>query len=216
VNTITKRGNGGVGLDIFQLPADIKAVPILVPKVEVYYPSLINLINGRAQQLINQEVIKMVQKLIKKQNFEPRRTEMNGSFEVKTNQRGIVSISLNNYAYTEHYAHGMTYIYSLTANINNGKIYQLKDLFKPDSDYIAVLSNIIKEELKRRDVPLLDGFENIKPDQDFYIADKCVVIYFQVYEITPYYVGLPMFPISVYTLENIVKEDGPLGRMIPY
>ncbi|WP_368073024.1 RsiV family protein [Virgibacillus salinus] len=53
----------------------------------------------------------------------------------------------------------------------------------------------------------------MQPDQDFYIADKALVIYFQLYEITPYVFGFPMFPISVYAIKDIINEDGPLGRM---
>ena len=49
--------------------------------------------------------------------------------------------------------------------------------------------------------------------QHFYIADKTLVIYFQLYEITPYVVGLPMFPISVFDLADIIDESGPLGRL---
>lgn len=203
-------------VDFYQLPADIQTMQIRRPQVQIYYPSLVNLQNPRAQQLINQDIVQTVQSLIKEQNYEPGKTEMNGMYEIKNNQRGIFSTSLSNYAYTQHYAHGMTYIKSVTANIDTGEIYQLADLFKPGSDYVQKISNIIQADLKVRDLPLLDGFNKIKPNQDFYIADKCLVIYFQLYEITPYYVGLPMFPISVYELGDIIKEDGPLGKMMPY
>ncbi|WP_342669952.1 hypothetical protein [Pseudobacillus wudalianchiensis] len=38
-------------------------------------------------------------------------------------------------------------------------------------------------------------------------------MYFQLYEITPYVFGFPMFLISVYNLQDIIDENGLLGRM---
>src|SRR5699024_11901197 len=101
-----------------------------------------------------------------------------------------------------------------SADLTSGKIYHLKDLFKQGSDYVNVLSNHVKQQIKARDIPILNDFDKISKNQDFYIADKCLVLYFQLYEITPYYIGFPMFPISVYSLEDIVRESGPLGRML--
>ena len=40
-----------------------------------------------------------------------------------------------------------------------------------------------------------------------------LVIYFQLYEITPYVEGLPMFPISVFELADIIRENSPLSRL---
>jgi hypothetical protein len=115
--------------------------------------------------------------------------------------------------YHYHAAHGMTVIKSLTFDLQKGKLVALKDLFKPGSGYVKRISELIKVQIKERNIPLLVDFTAIKPDQDFYIADKALVVYFQLYEITPYAYGFPMFPISVYDLQDIIDENGPLGRM---
>jgi len=107
----------------------------------------------------------------------------------------------------------MTYIKSLTFDLEKGKLCGLKDLFKPGSDYVKRLSLLIDAEIKQRQIFLLNGFTAIRPDQDFYIADKALVIYFQLYELTAYAYGFPMFPISVYDLADIIDEHGPLGRL---
>lgn len=93
------------------------------------------------------------------------------------------------------------------------KLCTLKDLFKPGSNYVRRLSALVDIQIQERDLPTLGDFRGISPDQDFYIADKTLVIYFQLYEITPYVVGLPMFPISVFDLADIIDESGPLGRL---
>ena len=181
----------------------------------VYYPVVTHMKNQQLQEMINQSIVKETQGLIDVQagNMPTNVVEMIGSFEIKNNQRDVLSLSLSNYAYHYHAAHGMTYIKSLTFDLKKGKQCELKDLFKPGSSYVEKLSDLISKQIVLRDVPILNSFSKIKPDQDFYIADKSLVIYYQLYEITPYAFGFPMFPISVYEIQDIINEDGPLGRM---
>ncbi|WP_082174493.1 DUF3298 and DUF4163 domain-containing protein [Bacillus sp. FJAT-27231] len=185
------------------------------PNKTVFYPQLFRMQNQEVERAINRAIRERNQQLINEQigNMPSSVEEMIGYYEIKNNQREVLSLSLINYAYHYHAAHGMTYIKSLTFDLRTGRLYQLKDLFKPRSDYVKRLSVLIDEQIKQRNIQLLDGFTAIRPDQDFYIADKTLVIYFQLYEITPYVVGFPMFPISVFDLEDIVDENGPLGRM---
>ena len=86
-------------------------------------------------------------------------------------------------------------------------------MFIPGSNYVEVISNHIQQQIQQRNIQLLDDFTTIQPQQDFYIADKTLVIYFQLYEITPYVEGLPMFPISVFDLMDIMGENSPLSRL---
>ena len=200
-----------------QLPVQVSTVPFKAPNVFIYYPVIQGLQNKTAQHKINDNILTNVQLLIKKQDYydHPRETEVTGYYELKNNQRRILSLTLTNFAYTQHAAHGMTYMKGLTFDVNSGKSYTLKDLFKPGSPYVQTISKIIDLQIKRRDITLLNGFPGIKPNQDFYIADKCLVVFFQLYEITAYVYGFPMFPISVYELQDIINEDGPLGKMLP-
>ncbi|UUZ81156.1 RsiV family protein [Paenibacillus sp. P26] len=139
--------------------------------------------------------------------------EMTGHYEIKTNERGILSLQLTNYAYSTPMAHGFTAVKSLTYDVNTGKLYALQDLFKPGSNYSAVLSGIVAAQIKQRGIPLLHGNPVIGPETDYYLADKALVIYFPLYAIAPYYYGFPMFPISVYDLMSIAAEQGPLDTL---
>lgn len=198
------------------LPVSIQTMILQQQGSIIYYPQVVGLQNANAQQSINQSIYQLVQSLIQwqyQQQGADSFTEMIGSFEIKTNERNVLSLSLTNYAIAYHYAHGLTLKKSLTFNVQTGMQYQLKDLFKPGSNYVEVLSKIIQNQINERDVQLLGEFSGISPDQDFYIADKALVIYFQLYEITPYYVGFPMFPISVFALQDIIDENGPLEKM---
>ncbi|MFD2368758.1 DUF3298 domain-containing protein [Brevibacillus sp. GCM10020057] len=200
-------------MELNRLPVTVLTRTITRPNTTIYYPQLSGLANRQAEQQINRSLLQTVQGLIHEQQRVQTEgnTQMQGSYEIKNNQRGIFSATMNNYAYTPHMAHGMTFLGSVSADVDTGKLFALRDLFKPGSDYITVLSDNIKRQIKQRNIPTLGDFTTIKPDQDFYLADKTLVIYFQLYEITPYYVGFPMFPISVYDLEPIINEAGPLS-----
>ncbi|WP_264740848.1 DUF3298 and DUF4163 domain-containing protein [Cytobacillus firmus] len=197
-------------------PAGIKTMTISTgPTKVVYYPRVTGMQNRQLQDLINSTIVKENQQLITQQTgaMDTTVVDLYGYYEIKNNQRDVLSLSLSNYVYHYHAAHGMTVIKSLTFDLQKGKQVSLKDLFKSGSDYVKRLSELISIQIKQRDIPLLADFKAIRPDQDFYIADKALIIYFQLYEITPYAYGFPMFPISVYDLQDIIDESGPLGRM---
>ena len=197
-----------------KFPVCISTMKLVMPRLEVYYPVVSGLHNLNVQRKINNNILSLAYQMIKDQGYyENPQTTMTGYYEIKTNERGILSLSLTNYAFSGG-AHGMTIMKSLTFNIETGKMYSLGDLFKSGSDYVNVLSEIIKKQIKERDIPTIEEFDQIRPNQDFYIADKAVVVYFQLYELAPYVYGFPQFPISVYEIQDIIKEDGPLGEMI--
>lgn len=197
-----------------QLPVDIRTMRIYRQNLTVYYPAVTGLANPAAQQRINRTIYDTTEQLIEDQGYyQNPQTDVLGYYEIKTNERDILSLTLENYAFAGG-AHGLTIIRSLTFNVNNGIKYSIGDLFRAGSDYVSVLSDIVAAQIKERDVPLLDGFNGISPDQYYYIADKCLVLYFQLYDITPYAYGFPYFPISVYQIQDIIDEQGPLGRML--
>jgi len=197
-----------------QLPVDIDTVHIAKPNLDIYYPKIIKMQNIPVQQNINDDIKKSVDEMIRKQGyFQNPNTTMWASYEVKTNERGILSINLVNDAYSGG-AHGLTVMQGLTFDINTGMKYELKDLFKPNSNYQIILSDIVKKQIKARNIFLLGSFIGIKPNQDFYLADKALVLYFQLYELTSYAFGFPSFPISVYEIEDIIDQQSPLGKMI--
>ncbi|WNC14644.1 DUF3298 domain-containing protein [Brevibacillus brevis] len=200
-------------MELNRLPVTVLTRTISRPNTTIHYPQLSGLANQQAQLQINRALLRTVQGLVTEQRRVQVQgnTQMQGSYEIKNNQRGIISATLSNYAYTPQMAHGMSFLGSVSADVDTGQLYSLRDLFKTGSDYIRVLSDSIKRQIKQRHIPTLQDFTTIKPDQDFYLADKTLVIYFQLYEITPYYVGFPMFPISVYDLEPIINEKGPLS-----
>lgn len=182
-----------------------------------YIPEIVGHWNPYVERDMNWYMYETIRKLADQQYIEQdaeQFSEMIGTFEIKTNERNVLSVAFSNYAYADGFAHGLTLMDSLTFDVVTGKRYTLAELFKPDVDYVATLTEIVNQQVKEREVPTFEDHVAVAKDQPFYIADKSLVLYYPLYAITPYYYGLPKFPISVYELESIVDEDGPLGRML--
>lgn len=77
--------------------------------------------------------------------------------------------------------------------MESGKLYQLKDLFFPNSPYVEKLSEMVNAQIERRSIQVFEKPVTIREDQDYYLANKCLVLFFQLYEITPYVYGFPYF-----------------------
>ncbi|WP_265443921.1 DUF3298 and DUF4163 domain-containing protein [Acetivibrio straminisolvens] len=172
-----------------------------------------NSINSRIINTVNELIYEQTGKLLD-QGYKAPQMTIQGWYEIKTNEKGVLSLSIGNYTIAYPAAHGLTIIKSLTFDIDTGKEYNLEELFKPGSDYVGILSKIIEKQIKEREIPILGEFKGIRRNQDYYIADKALVIYFQLYEITPYAFGFPMFPISVYEIQDIIREGSPLSAML--
>lgn len=202
-------------MNTIKKPVQVISKSLNKPRMDFFYPVIEGIKDSKVQQKINKAITDEVTKLIKESPYyQDPTTEITGGYELKTNERGVLSLSIIIYWIVEHAAHGMTVINSLTFDITTGEQYELKDLFKPGSNYVEVLSDIVAKQIEERDIYLLEPFKEIKPNQDYYIADKSLVLYFQLYELTAYAYGFPHFPISVYQIQDIVIEDGPLGRMV--
>ncbi|MHA6484053.1 DUF3298 and DUF4163 domain-containing protein [Paenibacillus sp. strain BS8-2] len=197
-----------------QNPLVVQSVKSTFPKAEITYPHVSGGSNPAADVLINETIVAHVRQLVRDQgSLEDPNAQMLGYFEVKTNEKDVFSVSLFNYAFTGG-AHGMTLQRSLTFRASTGHTYELEQLFKPGSDYVGRISEIVAAGIKARDIEPLEPFKTISPDQSFYVADRSLVIYFQLYELAAYVYGFLYFPISVYALADIIADDGPLATML--
>lgn len=195
-------------------PAQIITLRLTGKNLEIYYPHITGLLNPWVQRKINDKILYEVYKMLQKQGYyQDPRMEISGYYEVKNNQKNIVSISLIFDMYAGG-AHGLRVIKSLTMDTLEGRFYTLQKLFRKNTPYIKTLSDLIQSQIEKREIGLIGEFSGIKEEQDFYIADKTLVVYFQLYEITPYAYGFPYFPISVYELKDIIDKQGPLGEML--
>ncbi len=102
-----------------------------------------------------------------------------------------------------------------------GRQLHLKDLFEEGSDYVSVLSDLIKSQMRAQmqadegkvyflddeDVPE-SNFEKIQEDQNFYINEGGhLVIVFDEYEVAPGYMGVVSFEIPTEEIAEILRPD---------
>lgn len=113
---------------------------------------------------------------------------------------------------------GYAWNYYYTIDLNTGERLKLKDLFREDADYIAVISENIKKQMQEQmdaddDVMYwLDNeieewnFKAITEETSFYLNEKGnVVIGFNEGDVAPMYMGAVEFEIPAEVLEDIRK-----------
>lgn len=203
-------------MSFIPLPVPISSQLIKRHNLEVYYPLVTGLSNRFIEIKVNNIISTKVNDLIFKQGYNPNADmEMKGSYEIKTNERNILSLTLINDIYTGG-AHSYTVIEALTFDMNTGELVAFEDLFKKGSPYIKELSEIVSEQIKERGIPLLGGFERIEPNQSYYVADKSLVLFYELYEMSPYAQGFPAFPISLYEIKDLIGDKSILRRMTTF
>lgn len=179
----------------------------------VYYPVLSGLADSGVQQKINtflkEEADKHVaaaakeiglaaeenNKILDKDpNASVRQPSVDGRFTVTYNEKGRLSL------YVDYYvdlggAHGTTARVPYTFDLSTGKVLTLKEVANNHANYVSILNGKIKEQIKERKLGLVNPFESIEADRDFFLNRNGVVIYFTQYEYTPYAAGMPEFVI---------------------
>lgn len=133
-------------------------------------------------------------------------------YEVKS-KSDILSIIVDNYVFTGG-AHGQSRKDYYNIDLNNNKLLKLGDLFIENSDYKTIINGEINKEIEKQILEEAksyfkedDQFVTIEANHDFYIDKKGdLVITFQPYEITPWYMGHPEFKIPKGKITHILKD----------
>lgn len=180
---------------------------------DVTYPQVEGLKNQMVQDKINAEIQKRINTMIPAGGCDVYASIV-GKYEVGLNQKGILSIKFIVYSIRHHAANGLDVQKSLTINLENAKVYQLHELFKPGSDYRIQINKFINNEIKEKDIPLIKEFKGISDYQDYYLTEDALVIYFQEIEYTPHYYGILEFTIPYVYLRNLINEEGPIARLV--
>jgi len=195
------------------LTAVITDIQIKNECTDVVYPRVSGLPDDAVEDKINRLIQERVLAMIPKEGCGVYQ-EIKGVYEVTLNDRGILSLKFNVYSIRIHAANGIDEQRSLTVNLETGKEYRLYDLFKRNSDYKTVISNIIRKQIEERNIPLIKEFSGIDDFENYYLTENALVIYFQEIEFTPHYVGIPEFPIPYSQIKNLIREDGPIARFV--
>ena len=184
----------------------------------VYYPQLQGITKEIAAKTVNNK-LKLLSKI--KEINENAQLDYNytGNFSIEFFKKNLLVLQLNGYEYHFGAAHGMPSKVFPCINIVNGRFFELKDLFKENSNYIKILSDIVGKQI-RTDSEYSYIFPNsyigIKENQPFYVKEDALFLYFFPYEIAPYAAGFPTFKIPYSDILNIIDRKGEFWRSYNY
>ena len=140
-----------------------------------------------------------------------------GDFNVKYFKNDLLTLEIDGYYYPIGAAHGMPSKKTPTINLATGKFYTLGDLFMGGVYWSGELDKIIKNMIdtdKQYDYIFKDEFKGIKQDQDFYIDDNNLYIYFPPYEIGPYSAGFITFKIPFSEIQGMINKNGEFYKAL--
>lgn len=129
--------------------------------------------------------------------------EFTSNYDIKYNSNDVISVLFRDSLYMGG-AHDMPSQYSYTINLKTGKVYTLDDLLQSNPNYVQVINGKIKKDIE----PMLitsGSFQSVGDNPSFYVHNDGVVIYFSVYEYTPYVEGFPEF---YFTFKTLLPEAG--------
>ncbi|MBC2581872.1 DUF3298 and DUF4163 domain-containing protein [Clostridium sp. DJ247] len=131
-------------------------------------------------------------------------SSITATYKIFMNQNNVISILYNLYTHLHESSSNITVLKSITLNTSTVTVYYLKDLFKQNSSYQNILSNIIKKQIKSRNISLIKEYDGVKDTTQFYLTPSSIVIYYGVYEYTAY-AGSPLiFEIPYKEISNIL------------
>lgn len=184
--------------------------------VTVYYPQIEGLETVSIQNKINEELTIL---------FTEQRKDLKAEDELSVEDSFIVTLNGNllevlrmGYDYYFGAAHGMPIRDYIYIDLTTGEFYELKDLFKEDSNYVKVISDSINIQMQDRikndsDAMFFeDSFKEINENQYFILTEDSLIIYFYPYDISAYAAGFPEFEIPYEELKDIINYDGELWK----
>lgn len=183
---------------------------LMPDKCSIAYPFINN-------DKVNPAIINEVSKLFTAQVLLPEKVdfkEIYGVYDIMLNQDNLLSILFSIYTYVDRAAHGYTAYSSLTINTATGKSYNFSDLFNPSIYYVGVLNELAKEYIKENNVALINEYNGITPNQMYYLTPTSLVLYYQVYDYTPYVYGLFKIEIPYDKIKNILSPASPIKMII--
>lgn len=191
-------------------------------KEDLQVPVIKGWSNQKAQQAVNARFLKDIRKFQQEMEKDAEEAyvdaQENGYFsgqyaaesrsKVLYNKDGLLGISIMYYQYLGG-AHGMSYQDTFNIDLKTGKILTLKDIFQPGFNYKKLINREIRKQIAQEPERYFTGkygFSTISDNQSFILKDNNLIIYFGIYEIGPYAIGIPEFKIPLAKLQKFMSE----------
>lgn len=185
--------------------------------INVIVPQVTDMSNKKQEDIINNKITKWTEDWINevkqiadeyfKDKPEPLMTYQLYARYKLNNNSDIISFYIDYYQFSGG-AHGITNRIAYNIEKSSGNEMKLKDIFKDNYNYKGVINEEINRQISKdpdRYFTGKDGFNGIGDNQNFYIKNNTLVIYFGLYEIAPYASGISEFIIPNNLLEGNFK-----------
>lgn len=200
--------------------------------VSIFYPQISGF--GAQTDAINKDIASTFNKDIAQFKKETDCTEsiagdLGCYFEVSYNTDiatdDLLSFSFEANTYSGG-AHPNSFTTTLTYDVKSGKIIELGELFKPNSNYVKTISDYCIEALKKQ---MRVPEQGIEPDEQMIkdgagpkeenfnswsVSKKGIVVYFAPYQVGPYAAGPQVVVIPYKVLKDKAKENGALSPFV--
>lgn len=199
-------------------PAVISDVKVESPGLNLTYPKVSELKHKSAEAGINRYIKKEVHRILKENGYgSDEDKKFTGGYIVKLNKRGTLCIIIEIYIHIKGDAHGTTIRRPINVSLKDARVYHIDDLFSRKirkSKFIGIINEIIKQHIKIKDLKLNKEFDGVSLDQDYYLTEDSLVIFFQMNEYTNIEFGFPEFTIAFSNILEIINSKGPIGRLL--
>lgn len=209
---------------------DLKIVPnIIEEEIDVYivnvkYPIVEGLenkekeidLNEKIKNFIREPIINFKSQMEEAELFEEIKNGFYVDYEVIYLSKDLISIKFSVSEYYSGAAHPSNYILVFNYDIVQDKEIVLEDLFLSESDYLTILSDLTRSILFNRfqdDLGVMQEWieTGIEPKEEnfesFGIKENSLIIYFKLYQVGPYAIGIQEVEILFENLEGCIDLE---------
>ena len=192
---------------------------------DLKYPVIYNVKNGYFQ--VNNNILKNVNETINSAvysfkegileeeqqinaiNPDGSKTKVNykvySNYDITFNKNHVISIVLHLNALDDNSTQ-YDDLYSYNIDLLTGNQLVLKDIFRPDMDYLKLVSDFVNFQISQKPKAYYPNtVVDIPDDQSFYLTDKGIVIYFALDEISPAANDVPKFLMDFSNFESYIN-----------
>jgi len=195
-------------------------------KINGVYPQISGISDKKIQERINKILEEYGQNLVKEFQAEiitindipvGQKSEIFMDYDILQLSRQMISFKFNISNYTAGAAHPNSFVHAVTYDVINDKpVLGLEDVFESEKDYLKVLSDLSRENMKAQFGTQFDSLrssieEGTASNQEnfsqFGIARGTFNLYFNPYQVAPYAVGVVEVKIPYDQLDEILRDD---------
>lgn len=187
--------------------------------LSIYYPKLENLENKKVEEKINNQLYKLfINNMVDKVKEEEKNTTVKIDYKIKIyNDLLIVQKNCFNCKMIDEKIIPTEETYHI--DLNTGNLYELKNLFKPNVNYVKRLTDIIRNEMEEKGGEgeyFLEEFSGIKEEQNFILFKDYLQLYFYPSEVGSHTDGFPRFNIPYEEINDILDTDSSFWKALNY